>query len=131
MIAAVFPQKLFGMNGLIIAVIAVIVFGAMIPQASAQDSLKKQKAKAIDTSPTVKEVVANRERLKISYQIPFDGVLELKIFNSDSVKIYHENHIGVLGLNTIRVKFKNPKSGSHTYLIEYKGHQLTGKFDIP
>jgi hypothetical protein len=114
-------------------VIAVMVFGGIIlPDTSrAQESLIKKKAKEIDTSPTVKEVVANRERLKITCQLPFDGVLELKIFNSDSVKIYHENHIGLLGVHTLRVKFKNPKSGSHTYLLEYKGHQLTGKFDIP
>lgn len=129
---AVFPQKSFGMKGLFISIIAILMGGIFLPSnAYAQESLKKQKAKETDTSPAVKEVIADREHLKITYQVPFEGVMELKIYNSDSIQIYHENHIAILGLNSFRVKFKNPKSGSHSYLMEYKGHQLTGKFDIP
>lgn len=85
--------------------------------------------KEIDTTPTLHGAQQEGSQMLISYLIPFDGVVEVKLYNKDGRRIWREQYDRPQGENIIKLKIDKLEPGEeYKYTVFYKGHLMEDKF---
>lgn len=68
----------------------------------------------------------------IKYDIPFDGMIEIRLFDKDGTKIWQGQYTNTFGENEIRLKRSKFVPGEpYSYRLNYKEDQFSGNLVIP
>ena len=63
----------------------------------------------------------SEELLGLNYEIPFDGVVELFIYNDQGERVWHNNYSSMEGKNTIYLRRSAFRPGmNYRYVLKYK-----------
>ena len=70
--------------------------------------------------------------ITIKYDIPYNGVVELRLFDSKGKKIWQNYYIQEFGENRITLKRSSfPGGGSYDYVLNYKTDVVKHTFVLP
>lgn len=97
------------------------------------------KAQALTHTPTVvdarialKGAEVQGSFIIISYEIPYSGMVEIRLFNSDGQKIWQNQYADTFGKNRIVLKTSKFNPGeTYGYQLNYKRDQVTQNFIVP
>jgi len=89
--------------------------------------------RTVDVEPSIHEVQVLGGTIFIDFTIPYDGIVELKLLNSDGKRVYHSHFIRNKGNNQIKLqpRLHTEKKETYTYYFQYKGFTRTSSFSYP
>lgn len=69
--------------------------------------------------------------LKLDFTIPFGGVVEIQLFESDGKMVYHNRYVREEGGGSISIRRDGFKSGeSYSFLLKYKFSEISGEVPL-
>jgi len=106
----------------------VLVFGST---AAAQTSSGGQST-YVDAELQIKGCEFRGEYVVISYEIPYSGIVEIRLFDDKEQQIWQNQYADKLGENTIVLK-RSAFNEGHTYgyVLNYKRDEVRDKLVIP
>lgn len=87
----------------------------------------------VDTEPYLNEVQVLGGTLFLGFDLPYDGVVEIKLINDQGKVVFHNHFVKKIGVNHIRLtpKLEAEERRTYYYYFQYKGHVLEGQFRYP
>lgn len=100
-------------------------------KATADTSKKEEALKTAPLKPLEFTGVTNEDNsATINYNLPYGGMVELRVLNPTGKQIFTEQYIGKIGENRIRLRTTTLKPGRHTFYLWYKGKETQGFIDV-
>jgi hypothetical protein len=100
-------------------------------KAAADTSKKEESLKTAPLKPMELTGVTNDGLLAtINYNLPYSGMVELRVLSPEGKQIFTEQYIGKIGDNRIRLRTAPLKPGRHTFYLWYKGKETQGFLDV-
>jgi hypothetical protein len=91
-----------------------------------------QGATYVDARIAVQSTEVQGSNLIISYEIPYSGMVELRLFDADGHKIWQNQYADTFGKNRIVLKASKFNPGTtYAYQLNYKRDQVTQNFVVP
>ncbi len=90
------------------------------------------KGQLVDSKLDWKGIEIDNELITLSYELPYNGVVELRLFDKKGVKIWQHYFINEFGENKIVMKRARFRAGE-TYLcvLNYKTDEVKKELEIP
>jgi hypothetical protein len=86
----------------------------------------------VDSRIAVKGTEIQGSSIVISYEIPYSGVVEIRLFNAHGQKIWQNQYADTFGKNRIILKASKFNPGeTYAYQLNYKRDQVTQNFVVP
>jgi hypothetical protein len=111
-------------------VLSILCFLALHAGALAQYS-SQQTIRPVDLSMHLEQPVIQEELVIINYNLPYGGVVELKVFDKNKRLMWRNQYINIDGENRIRFKKSSLKPGNYTIWLLYKGRESELTLTIP
>jgi hypothetical protein len=87
---------------------------------------------AVDAKIALKGTEINGSHVVISYEIPYSGMVEIRLYNGSGQKIWQHQYPEVFGKNEIVLKASKFTPGeTYAYQLNYKQDQVKRQFVIP
>lgn len=90
----------------------------------------QERNEELDTRLTLKEHVMDGEFMRIKYEIPFDGMVEIRLYNEQDELVWRSQYIQTIGENEIRLRANRLPAGTYTYELSYKGNKTHNSFTV-
>lgn len=69
--------------------------------------------------------------LKVGYQIPYSGVVEIQLFNSEKEIVYFNRYVRESGKHSIPIKKSGfVSSEKYTFVLKYKTSEISGEVPL-
>jgi len=104
------------------------VLGAGVAQAQSSGPVTAHMP--LDLTLQLKENVITPDKVIIRYSIPYDGMVEFRLFDAEQELIWRDQYIQLNGENEIRLKQTALPGGEYAYTITYKGRPTEGNFAV-
>ncbi|MBX3101386.1 MAG: hypothetical protein KF690_02655 [Bacteroidetes bacterium] len=91
----------------------------------------QQTIRPVDLSMHVEKPVIQEDVVVLNYNLPYGGVVELKIYDKNRKLMWRNQYINVDGSNRIRFKKTSLRPGNYTLWLLYKGREEEIPLVIP
>ncbi len=87
----------------------------------------------VDTEPYLNEVQVLGGTLYLGFDLPYDGVVEIKLTDENGRRVFHAHFVKKMGVNQIRLtpRTEIEERRTYNYYFQYKGHVIEGQFRYP
>lgn len=113
-----------------IHIIALLIF--MLSSLAVQSQVKNEGVHVVDAKIALKGAEVQGSFVVISYEIPYSGMVEIRLFNEGGEKIWQNQYADSFGKNSITLKASKFNPGeTYAYQLNYKRDQVTKTLVIP
>ena len=114
-----------------ILIMTILAFSAWIPgEVCAQIGFEG--TTLVDAKIDFKGHTVDSRRVKITYAIPFNGMVEFQIWDQKGEKVWESQYVNDQGNNSIVLNVSKFTPGkTYTYALHYKQDQLKNKLVVP
>ena len=87
----------------------------------------------LDTEPYLNEVQVLGGTLYLGFDLPYDGIVEIKLTDENDRRVFHAHFVKKMGVNQIRLspRIEIDERRTYNYYFQYKGHVIEGQFRYP
>lgn len=117
----------------ITSVIAFLILSIGIPmKAAAQDGVGFEGTTLVDAKIDFKGHTVDSRVVKITYAIPYNGMVEFRIWDHEGEKVWQNQYVNEHGKNIIVLKASKFTPGqTYTYAINYKRDEVKNTLIVP
>jgi hypothetical protein len=78
----------------------------------------------------VQNILIQPGNVTLKYDIPYAGMVEVRVYRPDSQLVWRNQYIQNVGDNEIRFATSNVRAGEYLFKLSYKGRDTFGSFMV-